>query len=101
MVAMRSPIPAAIREELSQDPFMSRCILEPLFCSGRIQWHHWSYAGKRVNELFSIVPLCEEHHRKEAQYRDAIDAAVRNRVVHFHAEEDFRRKFPKSTLLSP
>ena len=101
MVALRSPIPAAIREELANDPFMTRCILEPLFCGGRIEWNHaYSYASKRVNERWSLLPMCHEHHRKEASYRDAINSALRARIAHFHAEDDFRAEYPKSNLLS-
>ena len=54
---MRSPIPKAIREELSEDPFMKTCVLAGE-CGGRIEWHHaFNYAGKRQNELWAILPV--------------------------------------------
>lgn|SRR3990167_7655914 len=97
---MRSPIPKEIRDELSKDSFMKRCILNPLFCKGRIQFHHsFSYAGCRQNEIWAILPLCETHHRQEASYRDAINSALRARIAHFKADDDFRRKYPRSNLL--
>ena len=82
---MRSPIPKEIRNKLSKDPFMERCILAPLFCAGRIEWNHaMTYKGKRINELYTILPMCHEHHRKEASYRDAIHSVLRARISHFH-----------------
>ncbi len=103
MVAMRSPIPPAIREELSNDPFMSECALDYLFeCEGRIEWQHaMTYAGKRVNELYTIVPLCHFHHLHQAEFRREQEMVMRFRIKHFHAEDDFAAKYPKSNLLAP
>lgn len=98
---MRSPIPPAIREELSQDAFMSRCCLEGIgLCDGRIEWHHaLRYASKRINELYSILPLCHYHHVHEAAFGGLLEGHLRDRIKHFHAEEEFKRLFPKSSLL--
>lgn len=97
---MRMPIPKEMREQLSRDPYMKTCILSPLFCEGRIEWNHgMTYAGKRTNELYSIVPMCQKHHKEEAQYRDAIDAAICQRIEFFAAQESFKEKYPKSDLL--
>ncbi len=106
MVALRMPIPAEMREQLANDPFMSRCILEPLFCDGRIQWHHaFNYAGKRQNELWAILPMCELHHREEYKYKDAQIAAMTRRITEFGLETEAANKFPRSqfikSLLSP
>jgi hypothetical protein len=69
-------------------------------CEGRLQWHHaFTYAGKRVNELWAIIPLCEEHHKHEAQWRVYINDKVCERIKHFKAEADFATKYPKSNLL--
>src|SRR5665213_937145 len=96
---MRSPIPKDVREQLNSDPLMKRCMLEPLFCKGRIQWHHgFSYAGKRQNEIWCIVPLCELHHKQEAQYVDAINSWMFGRVLQFDALESAATKYPKSAL---
>lgn len=99
---MRSPIPPAIREELSNDPFMGRCLLEFLPpCNGRIEWQHaMTYGGKRVNELYTILPLCQKHHKEQAAYRPQQEWAIKERIKHFHAEEEFAQKYPKSNLLT-
>ena len=100
MVAMRMPIPAALREDLSNDPYMKTCIIDNFYCRGRIEWHHnFTWAGKRQNELWSILPLCTEHHAHAAAYKGILDRAMIERIHHFHAEEEFRTKYPKSDLL--
>lgn len=105
MVAMRSPIPPAIREKLSNDPFMKECIMfaEPcdIPCDGRIEWQHFfSYGGKRQSEPYGILPLCHLHHVHQAEIISQQEAAMRQRIHHFHAEEEFAQKYPKSSLLT-
>ena len=100
MVAMRSPIPPAIREELMDDAFMTLCALDGFECEGRIQWHHaFTYAGKRVNEVWALIPLCEWHHSHESQWKQSINALIVERIHHFAAEASFKEKYPRSNLL--
>lgn len=59
--------PEKIKKELNADPFMAVCIHSYLrgasFCSGPITWEHaWIYAGRQVQERWSIVPVCYYHH---------------------------------------
>lgn len=57
---MRS-IPKKLRDELSEDPFMSRCVYG---CAGKPEWEHvWIYQGRQINERFSLIPVCTYHHR--------------------------------------
>lgn len=100
---MRSPIPKKIRDYLSQDPFMKRCVFVGGVdsCMGRIEWHHaFSYAGKRQNPIWAIIPLCVLHHSMAAQLTQTINYFVVQRIHHFKAEEEFDKLFPKSTLLT-
>ncbi len=99
--SMRSPIPSEIREQLSQDPFMSECILFDAYsCEGRVTWQHaFQYASKRRNELWAILPMCVGHHRREATYKAEQEAAMRYRIKNFGAEADFAAKYPRSNLL--
>ena len=100
MVALRMPIPKEIREKLSESLFMSRCCLEDETCHGRIQFHHHlTYAGRRQNTLYSILPLCAFHHRTEAVHRLELNAVMRARIRHFNAEDSFRIAYPRSNLL--
>lgn len=54
-----------MREIMANDPFYKKCCLSKVSeCEGVIQWHHnLIYAGRQVNEVFCILPLCEKHHR--------------------------------------
>ena len=102
---LRSKIPDVIREQLSEDPYMQVCLFcEDLTCNGQIEWHHaFTYAGKRRNELWSLIPLCHHHHSIESVLREKIDEAVRQRIDHFDdfVRSDFYRKYPKSDLFRP
>ncbi len=104
-MVMRCPIPSAIREELSNDPFMRDCIIAHE-CEGRIEWHHaFTYAGKRRNELWSILPLCHKHHEKAGtpHVSTICKMNLRVRIDHFDdfVRTDFYRKYPKSNLFAP
>lgn len=83
-MSLTKPIPKKMREELSEDPFMNKCCLEEIgFCSGRIQWHHHlKFAGKRINEKWCILPVCEAHHHLEAQYKYALDEIMVSRATY-------------------
>lgn len=57
------PIPEKIKAVLRADPFMVHCCL----CDSpeKPEWHHaFKYAGQRVNEIWCILPLCRECHKK-------------------------------------
>ena len=99
-MAMRSPIPAEIRDELSKDPFMQTCIVAHE-CEGRVHFDHaFTYAGKRVNERWSILPLCRKHNMGVTQHVQALRRMnLLARIAHFKAESDFATKYPKSDLL--
>lgn len=97
--SLRSKIPTEIREQLAEDPYMARCILEDETCSGRIEWMHcFTYGGKRVNELWSILPGCHKHHYEEAKHRFLIRAALVKRIQQLDMLDNYRKKYPKATL---
>ena len=66
------PIPLKQREEMSQDPFYQFCLrVQEGKCSGRITWEHaLIYAGKKMQDKFAIVPLCEYHHSIGKHHED-------------------------------
>lgn len=81
-MSLIKPIPKKMREELSEDPFMEKCCLRTGMCVGRIQWHHHlKFAGKRINEKWCILPLCEWHHRQEARFKDVLDEIMVSRAT--------------------
>lgn len=100
-MVMRSPIPKEIREQLSQDPFMSTCIVSHE-CDGRVHFDHaFKYAGKRVNEIWSILPLCRKHNMGVTSHVEALRRMnLRVRIEHFEARASFERDYPKSDLFT-
>lgn len=94
------PIPKQIRDQLSEDPFMRTCVVNTEDCEGHIEWQHFfTYGGKRQSEIYGILPLCHYHHWHQAQYIAEQEGAMRQRIVFFRAESEFKVKYPRSTLL--
>lgn len=88
---MLKPIPLKIRNELNQDVFMKTCCLSSGICRGRIEWHHnFIYAGKRVNEKGSILPVCQEHHKRESAFKKEL-----NKIMFQRMSDKDRSKYPK------
>jgi hypothetical protein len=49
---------------MSADPYYLKCARENAVCAGRITWEHAIiWAGKQVNEVWAIIPLCHYHHQ--------------------------------------
>jgi len=89
-----------MREQLADDPFMHRCIINDALCEGRIEWNHsFTYGGRRQNELWAILPMCHRHHGEEAKWRPLIEQVMRKRIKHFNATNDFAAKYPQSVLI--
>lgn len=74
-----------MRETMANDPFYKRCCLEVMGgCEGTIQWHHnLIFAGRQVNEIFCILPLCYKHHRDAniKKVRDLLDIIMLDRAT--------------------
>lgn len=93
--SMVKPIPAKMRAELSEDPFMQECCVRSFSCRGRIQFHHnLIYAGKRINEYGAILPLCEYHHQKESKFKKQLNEIMSSRMT-----DADRAKYPKKKWL--
>lgn len=92
-MSLTRPIPKKVREDLAEDPFMRRCCISGPLCVGNIQWHHHlKFAGRRQDEKWGILPVCEYHHRKEASYKEDLD-----RVMVSRATEEELRPYCKAT----
>lgn len=91
-------MPIKMRNEMSCDPFYSKCIHDHLGyggCSGRIEWEHaLIYAGKQVNEIWAIVPCCVYHHRGNGliKHLNVIFALLRA------SEEDFNKYYKRDWI---
>lgn len=57
------PIPSKLKARILADPFYKVCARADFSCTGRITWEHaFIYAGKQINEVWAIIPLCAFHH---------------------------------------
>lgn len=93
--SMVKPIPLKMREELANDPFMFNCCLKDNTCWGYIQWHHnLHYQGKRINEKGAILPVCENHHKKESKFKKQLNAIMYSRMTNAD-----RTKYPRKKWL--
>lgn len=75
-------IPKPTRKILDSDPFMDACIYtwfdKNHVCQGHIEWEHpFKFAGKKVQERWSVVPLCWGYHQGSFLNKDI------NRLVSF------------------
>ncbi len=83
---------------MAADPFYGKCCVTGISKRvGRIEWHHaFTWAGKRVNEAWCIVPLEESIHRRvhERWLAEVIERIILNR-----ADEDTLIRYSKVTDL--
>lgn len=99
---MRSePIPDEMREKIASDPKSQYCYrrlaLRDHQCEGRITWEHAiKYNGKRVNEIWAIVPLCAKAHSVD-QYQDIgiMDKRINEWIALNRMKKADERKYPK------
>lgn len=85
-------IPEQLREEMARDPYYQKCCRSKEgTCQGRITWEHaWIYAGRQIQERFSIIPLCWHHHLGDGLNKEINHWISINRA----SSEDFA-KYPK------
>jgi hypothetical protein len=76
------PIPKKLREEMSQDPYYSRCCLNDHECEGRVTWHHTIIIRNRqISEKWAIVPACQYHHdHTNKEYLERLELVALNRA---------------------
>ena len=66
-------IPPKILSKILADPYYKVCCRKNKDCGGRITFEHvFIYAGRQIQEIWAIIPLCEYHHDVGA-YQDKGD----------------------------
>ena len=88
-------IPLWMRRILEKDPYMQYCAYCGTFGA---QWHHpFRHAGRRVNEIWAIVPLCPKCHLHGDKFIvnefSAYIALVRYRAL-YKSWEHICQKYP-------
>lgn len=75
-------IPINIRKQIDQSPFYHRCVL----CGKtreqeKIEVHHnLIYAGRQVNDLWTLLPLCKTHHDDIVHCKERCNWVMCNRA---------------------
>lgn len=83
------PIPLALREQISNNPFMSKCAYPSCFSSP--EWEHsMTYGNRQINEEWAIIPVCTYHHRDKGLNKNFNRWVAISRAT----EKDFE-KYPK------
>ena len=88
------PIPAKIRKQLDELEFMKKCI----WCGTQQnigREHSLIYAGKQINEVYSIQPLCRDCHRG---YSGTIKREIKDYsefIAIVRGLKDLVKKYPK------
>jgi len=100
-----NPTPPEILEELMLHPLANVCwrwlLLRDHECGGRLTWEHaLTHGGRRVNEAWAIIRICEKAHSLGA-YQDCgiLDKNV-NRWIAFSRIEDWEaveERYPRTS----
>lgn len=92
-------IPEEMRNEMSQDPYYTKCCLEGIVegCGGRIEWHHnLIYAGKQRNHPWCILPVCHDHHM---QADSKLIKPTLNKIMISRATPEDLLEYPKRNFV--
>lgn len=93
-------IPKELVKEMEEDPYYKVCArraTDGSNCAGRITWEHvFIYAGKQINEVWSIIPLCERHHGVNSyQDRGLLDKQMNEYISLCRATDEDLALYPK------
>ena len=85
-------IPERIRKVLNQDCYMRICANCGKPCP---QWHHpFIYAGCQINEVWSLIPLCDICHKTKALNGDLSQWLALNRAFAICGIKRLSVKYP-------
>lgn len=85
------PISARVRKIIDADPFYRKCARAGMDCRGRLTMEHvWIYAGRQIDEAWSILPLCYFHHLGAG-----LDKRVNEEISLRRATEADLARYPK------
>ena len=86
-------IPNKLREIIAEDPYYITCARKGIDCGGRITIEHAvTYAGKQVNELWALIPLCYYHH-----LGIGLNKKINRKIALSRATKEDLLKYPKNS----
>jgi len=92
------PIPKKMLQQILDDPFYQKCIRDfEGKCKGRITLEHsLIWAGRQINDIFAIVPVCACHHEvDEYQNSGQMDKQVNQLAALLRATPEDLKKYPR------
>ena len=93
-MALTRPISKAIRERIAQDPYYKKCARANEDCKGRITVDHAvMYAGTRLDDYWSLIPTCWEHHLGKHFSRN-----INQAIAYSRATDEDLKKYPKLSI---
>lgn len=85
------PIPPKLKKIMSADTYYNKCCRQDKDCKGRITWEHsFIYAGRQINEVWAIIPLCVYHHLGEG-----LNKRLNEQIAVSRATEEDLAKYPR------
>ncbi len=94
-----SKIPKALLKQILLNPFYKTCARENEHCDGRITFEHaFIHAGKQVQEMWAIIPLCTYHHAVD-MHQDGgdLNKEINQLIALRRAMPDDFLKYPRNT----
>jgi hypothetical protein len=91
-------IPPKLRRLLEANPYYKMCARAgDGACAGRITWEHAIiYAGRQVQEVWAIIPLCKRHHNiEEYQTSGSLDKQINVFIALSRATPEDLKKYPR------
>lgn len=82
-------IPDDVRKQLQDEPDVCARLSDE--CSGRITWEHaLYYAGRKIQDRFAIIKLCEYHHLGSGLVK-----SINQQLAGARASEEDMKKYPR------
>ena len=84
---------------IETDPFFQKCArADEGNCGGKITIEHAiQYAGKRIDDTWSLIPLCEYHHSLGEWFNSGggLDKEKNRQIALSRAPQEARAKYPR------
>jgi hypothetical protein len=87
---------------MADDPYYAKCArAKDGGCSGRITWEHvWIYAGRQINEIWAIIPLCWFHHLGDGFNKKINEMLSLDRATAADLAKYPKKKWPRHTSIT-
>lgn len=90
------PLTPKLKREIDENPYFKVCARRNDDCDGRITIEHaFIYAGRQINEIWALLPLCEYHHSIGKHMEDGeLDKRMNQLLCLRRATREDLKKYP-------